>query len=91
MLWAEQLQFPYECAEQTFSRFYANALAEDILAKNPQVENVFKSWKSNGQLESSLETNESLKSVLISESPWVRDLKSDQENKPLCIANAQFC
>ena len=25
--------------------------------------------------------NESLKSVLISESPWVRDLKSDQENK----------
>ncbi|NQX84728.1 MAG: carboxypeptidase-like regulatory domain-containing protein, partial [Flavobacteriaceae bacterium] len=75
------IEFPYECAEQTFSRFYANALAEDILVKNPQVEDVFKSWKANGQLESSLETNESLKSVLVSESPWVRDLKSDQENK----------
>ena len=75
------IEFPYECAEQTFSRFYANALAEDILAKNPLVEDVFKSWKANGQLESPLETNESLKSVLISESPWVRDLKSDQENK----------
>jgi TonB-dependent SusC/RagA subfamily outer membrane receptor len=75
------IEFPYDCAEQTFSRFYANALAEDILAQNPQIKNVLKIWRSNGQLKSALELNESLKSVLVSESPWVRDLGSDQENK----------
>ena len=75
------IEFPYECAEQTFSRFYANALAEDILEKNPQIETIFNDWKSNNHLKSNLEKNESLKSILISESPWVRDLKSDAENK----------
>lgn len=75
------IEFPYECAEQTFSRFYANALAEDILNKNPQIEEVFKNWKTNGQLKSPLDDNESLKSILVSESPWIRDIKSDNENK----------
>jgi TonB-dependent SusC/RagA subfamily outer membrane receptor len=75
------MEFPYECAEQTFSRFYANALAEDIIIKNPKIESVFESWRKNNAVESPLEKNETLKSILISESPWVRDLKTDQENK----------
>ncbi|TGV04844.1 alpha-2-macroglobulin family protein [Flavivirga rizhaonensis] len=75
------MEFPYECAEQTFSRFYANALAEDIIIKNPQIESVFESWRKSNELESPLEKNETLKSILISESPWIRDLKTDQENK----------
>lgn len=75
------MDFPYECAEQTFSRFYSNALAEVIIAKNPKIEEVLSKWKSNNSLQSSLEKNEELKSVLLSESPWVRDLQSDKENK----------
>jgi TonB-dependent SusC/RagA subfamily outer membrane receptor len=75
------MEFPYECAEQTFSRLYANALAYDIISKKPQIEAVFKNWKNNGSIESPLEQNETLKSILISESPWVRDLLSDKENK----------
>jgi hypothetical protein len=39
------MQFPHECAEQTFNRFYANALAGYILANNPQVKNVLENWK----------------------------------------------
>ncbi|MDC8003121.1 carboxypeptidase-like regulatory domain-containing protein [Aureisphaera galaxeae] len=75
------MEFPHECAEQTFSRFYANALAQDIVAKNPKIEEVFKSWEAKDSLPSSLEENESLKSILISESPWAMDSKSDEENK----------
>lgn len=75
------MEFPFECAEQTFSRFYANALAEDILDKNPEINEVFASWINNKTLVSPLESNEDLKSILISESPWLRDLQNDKENK----------
>jgi uncharacterized protein YfaS (alpha-2-macroglobulin family) len=75
------IQFPYECAEQTFSKYYANALAYQILNDNPEIEDVFLSWKENASFDSPLEKNELLKSILISETPWVQDLKSDKENK----------
>lgn len=73
------MEFPHECAEQTFSRYYANVLADDIISKNPEIEAVFKSWKNNNSLQPSLEKNEELKSILISETPWVRDLQSDKD------------
>jgi len=75
------IEFPHECAEQTFSRFYANRLAGHILEKNPKIEEVFKSWKKNGQLNSSFEENEELKSIFLEESPWIKDLKSDADQK----------
>ena len=75
------MEFPHECSEQIFSRFYSNALAEVIIAKNPKIEEVFNKWKSDNSLQSPLERNEELKSVLLSESPWVRDLQNDNENK----------
>ncbi|TKG97227.1 alpha-2-macroglobulin [Puteibacter caeruleilacunae] len=75
------MEFPHECAEQVFSRLYANALAENILDNHPNIEEVFNAWKKSGSLKSALETNEDLKSVMISESPWFRDLQSDKENQ----------
>jgi len=75
------MEFPYECAEQTFSRFYANALAESIITANPKIEKVFEKWRTNKSLKSPLETNAKLKSVLIEESPWLRDLESDKKQK----------
>lgn len=75
------MEFPHECAEQTFSRFYANALAESIIKNNPQVEDVFNDWKANGTDESHLEKNEDLKSILLSETPWVKDAMNEKEIK----------
>ena len=75
------LEYPYECAEQTFSRLYANALATHILQSSPKIKEVFESWKANGQLVSDLEKNPELKSLLISETPWARDAASETENK----------
>jgi len=75
------LEYPYECAEQTFSRLYANALATHILQRSPKLKEVFESWKANGQLISDLEKNSELKSLLISETPWARDAVSETEQK----------
>ena len=75
------MQFPYECAEQTFSKYYANALAYQIINDNPKIGDVFQNWKENASLDSPLDKNESLKSIIISETPWVQDLNSDKENK----------
>ena len=75
------MEFPHECAEQTFSRFYANALAESLLKNNPQVDDVFKSWITEGTDESVLGKNEDLKSILLAETPWVKDAMNEKENK----------
>ena len=38
------MEYPYECSEQTFSRFYANTLASHILKSNPRIQEVFNQW-----------------------------------------------
>ena len=75
------MEFPHECAEQTFSRYYANSIGSHIINSNPKIKTVFESWKANGKLTSKLEQNEELKQVLISETPWLRDAQSDTEKK----------
>ncbi|WP_298422320.1 alpha-2-macroglobulin family protein [uncultured Kordia sp.] len=75
------MEYPYECAEQTFSRYYANALASHIANSNPRIQEVFNQWKSSDALLSNLEKNQELKSLLIQETPWVRDAQSETEQK----------
>lgn len=75
------MEYPYECSEQTFSRYYANALASHIANSNPRIQDVFNQWKSSDALLSNLEKNEELKSLIIQETPWVRDAQSETEQK----------
>ncbi|WP_194766124.1 alpha-2-macroglobulin family protein [Tamlana sp. I1] len=75
------MEYPYECNEQTFSRYYANALASHIANSNPKIQDVFKQWVSQDVLISNLEKNEALKSILIQETPWLRDAQSETEQK----------
>jgi uncharacterized protein YfaS (alpha-2-macroglobulin family) len=77
------MEYPYECAEQLFSRYYANSLATHIANSDPKIKRVFESWKSSSPdaLKSNLEKNEELKSVLLQESPWVREANSESERK----------
>lgn len=75
------IEYPYDCAEQTFSKFYANSIASHILNSNPKIKEVFDSWKKNNTLKSPLETNEELKSILIAETPWLKDAQTDDEQK----------
>ena len=75
------MEYPYDCNEQTFSRYYANALAQHIVQSNPKIEAVFNQWKSTDALLSNLEKNQELKSILIQETPWLRDAQSKTEQK----------
>ena len=38
------IEFPHECAEQTFNRFYANALASFITTQQSSIKKVFEEW-----------------------------------------------
>ncbi|WP_412561541.1 alpha-2-macroglobulin family protein [Winogradskyella sp. MIT101101] len=75
------MEYPYDCNEQTFARYYSNALAQHIVKSNPKIEAVFNQWKSSDALLSNLEKNEELKSILIQETPWLRDAQSETEQK----------
>ncbi|MGH1366567.1 MAG: alpha-2-macroglobulin family protein [Calditrichia bacterium] len=76
------MEYPYECSEQTFSRFYANSIAAHIANSNPKIKRVFDSWKQSGDaLASNLEKNQELKSLLLQETPWVLQAQDESERK----------
>lgn len=77
------MEYPYECAEQTFSRFYANSIATHIANSSPKIKAVFDTWRTQqpDALLSNLEKNQELKSALLEETPWVLDAKDETERK----------
>ncbi|MBX2971504.1 MAG: hypothetical protein KF797_00225 [Flavobacteriales bacterium] len=85
------MEFPHECAEQTFSRYYANRLATHIVEQRPVVRTVFEQWRSpspsergpggEGAFLSALEKNPELKSVVLEGTPWVLNAKDEGERK----------
>ena len=77
------MEYPYECAEQTFARFYANSIASFIANSSPKIKAVFDSWKNQtpDALLSNLEKNQDLKSLMLEETPWVLDAKDETERK----------
>jgi hypothetical protein len=75
------MEYPYDCAEQTFSRLYANAIASHIANSNPKIKRVFESWKGTDALVSNLEKNQELKGLLLQETPWVMQGANETERK----------
>jgi uncharacterized protein YfaS (alpha-2-macroglobulin family) len=73
------MEYPHECAEQTFNRLYANALARHIAVRDPKVKAVFDQWRATPALDSPLHRNQDLKSVLIEETPWLRQANRESE------------
>ncbi|WP_422081662.1 alpha-2-macroglobulin family protein [Ulvibacterium sp.] len=75
------MEYPYECNEQIFAKYYANTLAGHIANSNPRIREVFDQWLNSDALLSNLEKNSELKSLLIQETPWLRDAQSETEQK----------
>ncbi len=79
------MEYPYDCSEQIFFRFYANSMASHIANSSPKIKAVFDAWKNAGgeksALLSNLEKNQELKSVLLEETPWVMEAKGETERK----------
>lgn len=81
------MEYPYECAEQTFNRFYANALAASIVNKYPKIKSVFETWKNDSTaFKSNLQQNEELKQILLQETPWVLNAENEvQQQKNIAL------
>ena len=84
------MEYPYECAEQTFNRYYANTLAAYVSNTIPKIKSVFEKWASSpsertggeaAALLSNLQKNEELKSALLQETPWVMDAQNETQQK----------
>ena len=77
------MEYPYECAEQTFNRYYANAVATKIANASPKLKAIFESWKTTdtAALLSNLQKNPELKAVLLEETPWVMEAKNEAQQK----------
>ena len=75
------MEFPHECSEQTFNRLYANHLAQHVANSDPKIRRVFDTWRDiqPETLVSPLSKNQDLKSIMIEETPWLRD--ADQESQ----------
>ncbi len=77
------MEYPYECAEQNWNRYYANSLATHIANSSPRIREVFEKWKikDTAALMSNLQKNQELKAVLLEETPWVMQGKNEAEQK----------
>jgi hypothetical protein len=77
------MEYPYECSEQNFNKFYANALAFKIAGSSPRIKEIFERWKTadTAALLSNLQKNQELKSVLLQETPWVLEAQNESQQK----------
>lgn len=75
------IEYPFECAEQTFSRYYANVIANYIVTQNPKIKAQIETWKTEKNQSTPLEQNAELKSILIEETPWVLDAQTEKQRQ----------
>lgn len=77
------MEYPYECTEQIFSRYYANSLASDVANSHPKVKRVFDQWENidTEALKSNLSKNQELKYALLEETPWVLQAQNEAIQK----------
>jgi hypothetical protein len=77
------MEYPHECAEQTFTRYYSNAIATHIMNSNPKIQKVIEDWGQNSPdaFLSNLQKNQELKAVMLEETPWVLNAQSEEQTK----------
>ncbi|MFM8399721.1 MAG: alpha-2-macroglobulin family protein, partial [Pirellula sp.] len=75
------MEYPYECSEQTFNRLYANSLARHIAKSDPKIAKVFETWRNlqPQALESPLSKNKDIQSILLEETPWLKDAQKESQ------------
>lgn len=65
--------------------YYANSLASYIMNSQPRIKAMFDSWKLQGGTKetflSNLQKNQEVKNIILSESPWVLEAQTEQQQK----------
>ncbi|MBC3783638.1 alpha-2-macroglobulin family protein [Spirosoma utsteinense] len=74
------MEYRYECAEQLFSRLYANSLAAHIVASKPAFRQLIGEWQKVPP-KSPLQSNGELKAVTLENSPWLADARSEADRQ----------
>jgi uncharacterized protein YfaS (alpha-2-macroglobulin family) len=82
------MEYPHDCTEQIFSRYYANALATQVVNSSPKIKQIFDKWKAEPKganredvFLSNLAKNQELKSALLEETPWVMQSCNEEQQK----------
>ncbi len=75
------MEYPHQCTEQIFNRFFANSLGSSLSKQHPKIQRVFKQWKNTDAMLSNLSKNQELKSALLEETPWVLDAQDEEVQK----------
>lgn len=72
-----------ESAEQLFNKYYANALAMKLANSFPKLKSIIEKWKTadSSAFLSNLQKNQDLKTVLLEETPWVLEAKTEAQQK----------
>lgn len=74
-----------ENSDGVFNRFYAYALASNIVEKTPKIKEILELWSADSgndaPLLSNLQKNTELKTALLEETPWVIDATSEESQK----------
>ena len=66
------------------SAYYATTISANILQSNPEIKKAIDSWTAdNTSLLSNLQRNDELKSIVLSESPWMLDAQDESGQKAL--------
>ena len=68
-----------------FTAYVSNTIASSLAQSNPRIQPMVAQWKAQGEtaetLQSKLQQNESLKQLLLKETPWVLEAASEAEQK----------
>ena len=72
-----------ENAVSLATAYYANSLGRHIMQSSPAIKQVISLWKNNGNdansLQSCLESNQELKSLVLEETPWLAEASRETE------------
>jgi len=79
-------EYPYECAEQTFSRYFSYVTGHHLFSTHPAMAQVVKQWnaglcREEDALVSPLMKNEQLKSIAKEEMPWLMQGESESRQR----------
>jgi hypothetical protein len=72
-----------ESADETFNNYYATVIASTIVNSSPAVRDFFSKYKDTdtATLLSNLDKNPELKAIILAETPWVLQAKSEREQR----------
>lgn len=72
----------YECATEFISSVYVNQMAQRIALLYPEIKTVVEEWQKEGDHAASpLDQNQELKEVLMKQTPWMCEAKSESEQR----------